>query len=90
VQVSFLREVGRELSGRWPAAVIDLGCGPARHAVEFALQGTPRVLALDSNEHMLEYGQRLAREAGVDVEFMRSSLKSYDLEVWIALGGSET
>jgi len=48
------------------AAVLDIGCGTGRHAVELAKRGL-RVTGVDLSEGMLAQARRRAREAGVDV-----------------------
>ena len=48
--------------------ILDVGCGPGRHAIELARRGY-EVTAIDFSEKMIELGTKLAQEAGVEVKF---------------------
>ena len=50
--------------------VLDVGCGTGRHAVELARRGY-RVTGVDLSDGMLHEAERAAREAGVEVEWVR-------------------
>ncbi len=55
------------------ARALDLGCGPGRNAVWLAQQGF-HVDALDLSPAALEWGQERAHAAGVEVNFVRTSI----------------
>lgn len=65
------------LAGVREGAVLDVCCGPARHAVELARRGL-RVVGVDASAHLLDQGRRRAREAGVDVELVRGDVRELD------------
>jgi SAM-dependent methyltransferase len=44
--------------------VLELGCGPANHAIQLAKRGV-QAWALDANPHMLQYAAQKAAAAGV-------------------------
>lgn len=81
------------LAGVQGGAVLDLGCGPGRHAVPFAAAGF-RVTAVDLSAALLERARQRGREAGVDVEWVRGDMRAfrrdgvYDLAVsmWTSFG----
>jgi len=77
-EATFLEAVFKEHSGQPAKSFLDIGCGPANHAIELAKRGH-RVLALDSNEYMLEYAARKAAEAEVGVEFLERDMEEYTL-----------
>ena len=61
------------------ARVLDLGCGWGRHAIELARLGCS-VVGLDQSAALLERGRALAREAGVEVEWVEGDMGSFDRE----------
>jgi len=76
-----LAGLGGESQGR---AVLDLCCGPGRHAVPLAERGF-RVTGVDRTEFLLERARDRARLAGVSLELVRADMRefrrpeSYDL-----------
>ena len=68
--------VAAELCGRIPAngRVLDLACGQGRHAIPLAQEGF-RVVGVDYQQHLLRKARRAAREAGVDVPFVRGDMR---------------
>ncbi len=61
--------------------LLDVGCGVGRHVVELAKRGY-RMTGIDVSRGLLSVGERLAREAGVDVELrhLDARLLDYDSE----------
>lgn len=61
--------------------LLDVGCGVGRHVVELARRGY-RMTGIDVSRGLLKVGERLAREAGVDVELRHrdARLLDYDSE----------
>lgn len=51
-------------SGGKLRTVLELGCGPANHAIQLAKRGV-QAWALDANPHMLQYAAQKAAAAGV-------------------------
>ena len=64
------------LSGVNTGAVLDLGCGPGRHAVPFAQRGFD-VTALDLSAFHLEKAKERAAAAGVAVEFVQGDMRAF-------------
>jgi SAM-dependent methyltransferase len=58
------------------ARILDLGCGVGRHSVELAGQGFV-VTGVDRVPAFLERGKELAREAGVNVEFIQADMREF-------------
>lgn len=58
------------------AAVLDLGCGPGRHALEFAERGY-RVTGVDRTSAFLDRARRSARERGVEVDWVEEDMRSF-------------
>jgi SAM-dependent methyltransferase len=69
-----------ELSGTEPGArVLDLACGPGRHALEFARRGF-RVTGVDRTESYLERARALALAEELDIEWVRADMRELDRE----------
>ena len=60
------------------AAVLDIGCGTGRHAVELARAGYA-VTGIDLSGGMLREARAAAEQAGVDLELVRADATSFDL-----------
>lgn len=69
-----------------PIRVLDLPCGPGRHALEFARLGC-QVTGVDRAALYLDEARRRAQEAGLDIELVQADMRefsrheSYDLAV---------
>lgn len=61
-----------------PASLLDLGCGPGRHAVEFARRGY-RVTALDFSAAMVQETARAAQQAGVELTLIQADATAFSL-----------
>ncbi len=59
-----------------PARVLDLACGPGRHALELAQRGF-RVTGVDLSKHLLSEARRRAREAGLTIEFIEQDMREF-------------
>lgn len=57
-------------------AILDLGCGPGRHAVEFAKRGYA-VTGVDRTPFLLNKGKDHAKKAGVEVEFVLEDMRIF-------------
>ena len=64
---------------RAPGSVLELACGPARHAVEFS-RNSIQVTGLDLSQEMCAYAESLAREAGTAVRLVTCPQEWYHLE----------
>jgi SAM-dependent methyltransferase len=72
-------EVGEllALTGLAPgAAVLDLACGPGRHALELARRGF-RVTGVDRTAEFLEDARRKAHEQGLAVEWIHADMRQF-------------
>ncbi|HYL35510.1 MAG TPA: class I SAM-dependent methyltransferase [Bryobacteraceae bacterium] len=65
-----------ELVGFQGRAVLDLCCGPGRHAVEFARLGW-EVTGVDRTEFLLDRARERAAEARVAVEWVRQDMRQF-------------
>lgn len=71
------RFVVAELEGRTPRGrALDLACGEGRNAIWLAEQGWA-VTAVDFSDVAIERARKLAERRGVDVEWLREDLASY-------------
>ncbi|WIA32247.1 hypothetical protein OEZ86_003094 [Tetradesmus obliquus] len=59
--------------------VLELGCGPANHAVQLAKRKA-KVWALDANEAMLAYARDKAAAAGVEVTAMDGDMSDFEVQ----------
>jgi SAM-dependent methyltransferase len=62
-----------------PARILDVACGPGRHAVRLAGRGH-RVVGIDSSTSFLEIARDAATDLGVDVEFIQADMRSVDFD----------
>lgn len=60
-------------------AVLDMGCGPGRHSVEFAKRGF-KVTGVDRTEFYLEQARKRADEVGAKVEWIHGDMRSFRRE----------
>jgi SAM-dependent methyltransferase len=58
------------------ARVLDLCCGPGRHALEFVRRGF-QVTAVDRTTAYLESARRRAKKEGLDLEFIEDDMRSF-------------
>lgn len=80
VEVAFVRAAyKRHCPGRPLGSVLELGCGPARHAALLAKSGA-HVWALDSSEEMLAHARREAEAASADVAFLQGDMADFAVE----------
>ena len=61
------------------AAILDVGCGTGRHAIELARRGY-RVTGVDLSTGMLEQAEKYAREAKVEVTWIHSNARSFQVD----------
>lgn len=66
-------------TGRFPASVLELACGPAAHAIEFASRGAV-VSALDLSGAMCDYARQKAALAGVTLDLHQGDMVDFGLE----------
>jgi SAM-dependent methyltransferase len=59
--------------------VLDLACGPGRHAIELARRGF-RVTGVDRSPFLLSKAVARAREADVEVEWVEEDMRSFERE----------
>ncbi|KAK9901276.1 hypothetical protein WJX75_003778 [Coccomyxa subellipsoidea] len=72
---AYARHTAEGQAGGRPQSFVELGCGPARHAVEAWQQGMAQVTAVDDNRRMLEFARRQAAAAGATVRFLEGRLE---------------
>ncbi|HVR96848.1 MAG TPA: class I SAM-dependent methyltransferase [Thermoanaerobaculia bacterium] len=64
------------LAGRERGAVLDLSCGPGRHAVPLARRGFG-VTGVDSTPFLLDKARELAGQEGVEVELVLEDMRRF-------------
>ncbi len=74
-EVDFLID---ELALKPGAAILDVGCGTGRHAVELAKRGY-NVTGIDLSAAMLKEAREKAKSAGVEVNFIRADATDFTL-----------
>lgn len=72
-QVSHILALTNSTAG---GSVLDLCCGPGRHAVEFAQRGF-HVTGVDRSGFLLDKARERAAEAGVAVEWVREDMRDF-------------
>lgn len=58
--------------------VLDLCCGPGRHAIQFARKGF-RVAGVDRTRFLLDEARRRAAEANVKVQFIEEDMRAFSM-----------
>ncbi len=71
-----LQQIGRLIPLERGATVLDLGCGPGRHAVVLARRGLT-VTGVDRTERYLERARRRCEAEGLDVELVREDMRRF-------------
>jgi len=66
---------------------LEVACGPARHAREFARRGW-RAVALDLSADMLDYAQEGAQADGVSIETVQADMTDFTLSQPVALAAN--
>ncbi len=64
------------LAGVEQGPILDLACGPGRHAIELARRGHA-VTGVDLSAYLLNVARQRAGEAGVEVEFVRADSRAF-------------
>lgn len=64
------------LTGRSSGSLLDLACGPGRHAVEFAQRGF-HVTGVDRSVFLLERARERASQAGASVEWVMEDMRRF-------------
>src|SRR5438067_8103866 len=77
-EVDFISAICERHLGRTPATILDVACGPAYHAREFASRGA-RAYALDIRPEMLDLARQHAATAAVDVRTIAADMREFRL-----------
>ena len=72
------------LVGRQPERVLDVACGPGRHAVEAARRGMA-VVGVDRSAFLLGKARDLAERGGVEVEWVHADMRDHVAETPVDL-----
>ena len=64
------------LTGVSVGHVLDLGCGPGRHAVPLAIRGL-NVTAVDGSPFLLGKAQEHANRSNVEIEFVQADVRAF-------------
>jgi len=59
-----------------PARILDVGCGPGRHALEFARRGY-RVVGIDRTRGFISQARDAAEAANLDVDFIAADARDF-------------
>ena len=84
--------IEKEINHNKSTKILDIGCGTGRHSIELAKRGY-NVTGIDLSECMLERAIEKAKEAKVEVEFIKADArdlkfeKKFDLALIICEGG---
>ncbi len=81
-----LREFGQTQTIT-PPSFLELACGPARHAREFARRGW-RGVGLDLSQEMLDYACEGAEADGVRIETVQGDMTNFTLDQPVALAAN--
>lgn len=77
-EARFLLELYRARRGHDPRRFLELGAGPARHAIAMAKAGLSAV-ALDLSPEMARYGLDEAKKSGVELEYLTADMIRFEL-----------
>lgn len=97
--MAFTRGTGQEVDFLWEALelvpgarVLDVGCGPGRHALELARRGA-EVVGIDVSEEFVELASAAAAREGLGCAFARldarrlDSVEEFDAAISLCQGG---
>ena len=76
--VDFLLAAARRASGRDPASVVELGCGPGQYCREFARRGLP-AFGVDRAPEMAAYAARLAAGENLPCAILEADIRRFTL-----------
>jgi cyclopropane fatty-acyl-phospholipid synthase-like methyltransferase len=86
LRYSFTKGTMNEVSFLWDALemqpgmrLLDVGCGPGRHALEFAARGV-RVVGVDISQTFVDLGVASAKEQQLDVAFVVADARALSLD----------
>lgn len=79
-EVGFLRKIWQKHRRRKLLSFIELGCGPARHAMALQQQTGAKGAAMDNSAAMLAYVEQLAGKAGAQLQLVDGDMQSFGLE----------
>lgn len=77
-ECEFLRSVFEFYNKKPPKSFLDLGAGPALHAIEMAKCGVAST-AIDLSKDMVEYGLQKANKSGVKIKYYVHDMSSFEL-----------
>src|SRR5262245_44984938 len=77
-EVDFISCLCERQLGVSPRTVLDIACGPAYHAREFARRGA-RAYALDIRPEMLDFARRSAVRGGVEIRTVAADMRGFQL-----------
>lgn len=86
-EARFLLERFRAERGRDPQRFLELGAGPARHAIAMAKAGLSAV-ALDLAPEMAAYGLAEAQKSGVELEYQTADMIRFTLDAPVDLAAT--
>ncbi|MEN8265240.1 MAG: class I SAM-dependent methyltransferase, partial [Nitrospirota bacterium] len=76
-ECDFLEQLFKK-HGKKIKKVLDIGCGTGGHAIVLAQRGY-EVVGIDRSEEMLIAARRKAKEAGLEIDFQKSSIQDTEL-----------
>jgi 2-polyprenyl-3-methyl-5-hydroxy-6-metoxy-1,4-benzoquinol methylase len=72
--------IEREINFDKSVAVLDIGCGTGRHAIELARRGY-RVTGIDLSEAQLNKARRKARQESLKIDFIRKDARDFHFDI---------
>jgi 2-polyprenyl-3-methyl-5-hydroxy-6-metoxy-1,4-benzoquinol methylase len=84
--------IEKELNYNKELAIIDIGCGTGRHAIELTKRGYS-VTGVDLSESLLEKAREKAMQSGLQIDFIRHDARNlpyknkFDLAIMLCEGG---
>ncbi|MEW5306851.1 MAG: hypothetical protein WDW36_009289 [Sanguina aurantia] len=87
-EFGFLRKAhAKHAPGQVLNSVLELGCGPARHAIGLAKTGVPKVTALDLSKAMLQHAEAKAKRARLSASVTMSFVQGDMSDMGDSCGG---
>lgn len=86
-EARFLLDLYRAQRGRDPQRFLELGAGPARHAIAMAKAGLSAV-ALDLAPEMAAYGLAETKKSGVGLEYLTADMVGFELSAPVDLAAT--
>lgn len=83
-EIDFMTAAYQHCTGRLPASVLEIACGPGYHSRAFARRGL-RAIGLDLNPAMISLAQEKSAAEGLAVTWLETDMRQFQLDAPVDL-----